>query len=447
MPFAGKTRLREAPNAACCLRRAAGLALVALFAPLAFTAQPPGAGTLRVCLLGGAGASEAAARGAIGGLAGYLEKTGPMKCSTPLLDDATAPDAAWSALAASDVAILCVNGVQLGDWGRSALRRFVEAGGGMVVVGSGGGARSDWPEFESDVLGARFGAKFAGGLPMRVINLYPHSIFAGVDHFDTPQAMYSCDLAPDVQVIMEGTVGEETVPMAWVRRHPRGRVVCLQPGGAFILGDPQFRRIVANGVLWAAGRPVPRAHTIVQRTIMADAFPGALAISFPGGPSLCFDTVRGGINYIWDGDFVDLRPWWTGRHGDPLRAFAARYSGDTFYREGSTKPALHLGSSNDRSVYHFRGYRLGKDGFPELSYSVGGRGVTEELHPVGDGIGVECTFHVDAGPRPLWMRLATDSKAEISVSGAVMDGGFVRFDATDAGTFAVTFRGKAAVAP
>jgi len=45
------------------------------------------------------------------------------------------------------------------------------------------------------------------------------------------------------------------------------------------------------------------------------------------------------------------------------------------------------------------------------------------------------------------MRLATDSKAEISVSGAVMDGGFVRFDATDAGTFAVTFRGKAAVAP
>jgi hypothetical protein len=280
-----------------------------------------------------------------------------------------------------------------------------------------------------------------------VINLYPHPIFAGVDHFDTPQAMHSCDLAPDAQVIMEGIVGEETVPMGWVRPHLKNRVVCLQPGGIDALGDPQFRGIVSNGVLWAARRPVPEAQTLVQRTIMADSFPGALAICFPGGPSLCFDTVRGGINYIWDGDFVDLRHWWTGRHGDPLRSFAARISGDVFYREGSMSPAFHLGSSDDQTVYHFRGYRLKKDGYPELSYTVGGRGVTEELHPVGDGIGVECTFTVEAGPRPLWIRLPAGSKAGIGVSGAVLDGDFVRFDATDAGTFAVTFRGKEGLAP
>jgi hypothetical protein len=424
----------------------AGLAFAALL-PLANLAHPSAAEPLRVCVLAGTGASSAEARKAIGGLEDYLERGGLVRCSTEFLPGASGSDEAWSALAASQVAVLWVSGCRLGDQGKSALQRFLEGGGGMVVLGGGGGCWTDWPEFERDVLGARFGARFAGGMPMRVINLYPHSIFAGVERFDTPQPMYGCDLAPDAQVIMEGIVGEETVPMGWVRPHLKGRVVCLQPGGIDALGDPQFCGIVSNGVLWAARRPVPEAQTLIQRTIMADSFPGALAICFPGGPSLCFDTVRGGINYIWDGDFVDLRPWWTGRHGDPLRSFAARFSGDVFYREGSMSPAFHLGSSDDPSVYHFRGYRLGKDGFPELSYSVGGRGVTEELHPVGDGVGVACTIHVEAGPRPLWMRLPAGSKAGIGVSGAVLDGNFVRFDATDAGTFAVTFRGKGGLAP
>jgi hypothetical protein len=45
------------------------------------------------------------------------------------------------------------------------------------------------------------------------------------------------------------------------------------------------------------------------------------------------------------------------------------------------------------------------------------------------------------------MRLSTGSKAEIGVSGAVLDGDFVRYDKNDAGTFAVTFRGKGGIAP
>lgn len=446
MPLAERDRTHGAPKAASCWLRMASLAVAAL-SLLACLPHLAAAEPLRVMLLAGDGASPSETQKAIGGVADYLEGTGSVKCSTQILPGAIASDEAWSALAASQVAVLWVNGCRLGGQGRTALQRFLDGGGGMVVIGGGGGCWTDWPEFETDVLGARFGARFAGGLPMRVINLYPHSIFAGVAHFDTPQPMLGCELAPDSQVIMEGIVGEETVPMGWVRRHLKSRVVCLQPGGAFCLGDPQFRSIVSNSVLWAARQPVPGARALVQRTSMADAFPGALAITFPGGPSLCFDTVRGGINYIWDGDFVDLRPWWTGRHGDPLRSFAARIWGDVFYREGSMLPAFHLGSSDDPSVYRFRGYHLRKDGFPELLYSVGGRGITEEIHPVGDGIGVACTFHVEAGPRPLWMRLSTGSKAEIGVSGAVLDGNFVRYDETGSSAFAVTFRGKGGSAP
>lgn len=440
-------RLHKAAKAAFCRCCGASVARALLLVALAVIGRPASADPLRVCLIASAGPAPEETRKAVAGLADFLEGSGSVKCGMPLVLGAEGSDEVSGALAASDVAVLWVDGCRLGGPGRSAFKRFLEAGGGVVVVGCVGHSWTDWPEFEPEVLGARFGAKFAGGVPMRVINLYPHAVFSGVDRLETPQAMFGCDLGSDAQVVMEGTVGEETVPMGWVRRQRKSHIVCLQPGGASLLGDPQFRGIVSNCVQWAAGHAVPRAPTLVQRASMADAYPGALAISFPGGPSLCFDTVRGGINYIWDGDFVDLRPWWTGRHGAPLRSFAARISGDVVYRERSMSPALHLGPGIGQSDFHFRGYRLRQDGLPELSYTVGGRAITEELHPLADGIGVECTFHVDSGPGPLWLTLESDSNAGITVSGAVLDGNRVRFDAVGAGTFAVTFRGRMGAAP
>ena len=440
-------RTHKAAHAASCRLSWAQLSRALLLAATAFAAVRAAAEPLRVCLIAGAGPASAETRRVVAGLGWFLEGAGPARCSAQVVMGGAGSSDVSGALEVSDVAVIWVNGGPLGEPGRSAFGRFLEKGGGLVVVGCAGRTWADWPEFEQQVLGARFGDAFEGGAPMRVINLYPHAVFTGVERLETPQAMLACDLAPDAQVIMEGTVGEETVPMGWLRRQGRARIVCLQPGGASLLGDAQYRGLVSNCVQWAGGRPVPRAPTLVQRASMADAFPGALAISFPGGPSLCFDTVRGGINYIWDGDFVDLRPWWTGHHGAPLRSFAARISGAVLYRERSMSPALHVGPGTGPSEFHFRGYRLGQDGFPELSYLVGGRAITEVVRPAAGGVGVECTFHADSGPGPLWLTLGSDSNAEIAVSGAAMDGNRIRFDAVGAGTFAVTFRGRAGVAP
>ena len=427
-------------------RRVAGLSLSFLLIAIAGFVRA-GAAPLRVCVLSGSGVPSAGTRDAVAGLVDFLVKSGSIACDRRIVTDAAAPESPWRALGESDVAVLWVRGCRAGDQGKEAMSKFIEKGGGVVVLGESGGAWTDWPEFESAVLGARFGAKFEGGLPMRVINLYPHSIFAGVDRLETPEAMHQCELAADAQVIMEGTVGEATVPMGWVRQGPAGRVLCLQPGSPFLLGDAQFLRIVSNGARWAARHPVPQARALVQRTQMRGAYPGALAICLPGGPSLCFDTVRGGINYMWDGDFVDLRPWWTARHGDPINAFAARFAGNTLYEDKSLSQAMHVGPRNGQSEFHFRGYRIGNDGFPELLCSVGGREVAEEIHPVGDGVAVECSFRVAPGPSPLWVRLEDGSGAEVGVSGAVREGSFVRFDAPGAGHFAVILRGKPVSAP
>jgi Trehalose utilisation len=431
-------------------RRACGrarAALLAAFLAAAAIGQATAATRLRISLIGG-GAQPAAQTGAsLAGLAGFLGKAGAGDCAVTVLPDAEAGAAVDGALRAADVAVIWVHGGTLGEAGRAAVLNFASAGRGIVVLGAAAGTWADWTGFESEILGARFGGAFAGGAPMRFVNLLPHPIFTGIHQFDTRQGMLQCELASDVQVVMEGTVGEDAVPMGWVRRYGRSRIICLEPGGGAILGDPDYRGIVLNGVRWAAARPIPGARTLVQRTYMNGAYPGALAIDLPGGPSLCYDTVRGGIDYIWDGDFADLHPWWTGKHGAPVRNFAANLSGPVLYREATLAQAMHVGARDAQSAYHFRGYRVKGDGYPELFYTVGGREITEDLDPVSDGVGVTRAFHAGPGEAPLWIRIEPDAGASIVAAGAVRDGDIIRFDSAAAGDFAVAIRKKEAFAP
>ncbi len=403
-------------------------------------------GPLRVFIAGGDAQAETQTRGTLGALAASLASSAAAQCEVEILPpDGESLD--LTKLRASDVAVFWVQARKLGPSGRESLRQFIEGGHGLVVLGAGADTWSDWPEFGREVLGVHFGGSFANGAPMRIINLFPHPIFAGVDRFETTQGLFRCEAGPDAQVIMEGIASEEAVPMGWVRRWGRGRIVGLVTAAPAQVGDTEFLRLLANAVRWAAARPIPDAETLVQRTSMANAFPGALAICFPAGPSLCYDTVRGGINYVWNGDFIDLHPWWTGRHGDPLRTFAARFSGEIIYRERDMTTAMHVGTKNDQSVYHFRGYRLRRNGSPELYYTVGGRDVTEGLEAVSDGLGVVRTFHVSAGAAPLWLKLSDDAAAEVAVGGAEREGNLVHFDSASGGEFSVTIRQRISPGP
>ena len=364
-------------------------------------------------------------------------------CSVTTLPVAGA--AVLSGLGLADVGVLWVRGRPAGSQGLAALRDFLAAGKGLVVLGEKGGTWSDWLGFDAEVAGASYGAPFAGGERMRVINALPHAITTGVRNFDPAEAMRECRLAGDAGVFLEGMVGENTVPLGWMRKSGRGRVVCLQPGNPELWGDADYRRLVANSVDWAAARPIPGAKTLLQRTYLNQAYPGAIAITFPQGPSLCYDIVRGGINYVSDGDFADLHPWWTGRHGAPIRDFGARISGDVFYRENTLAPGTHLGSGTADSAYHYHGYRM-KGLYPELSYTVDDREVREELRPTADAAGVVRIFRLQPGKTPFWLKIEPGEESSVMVEGAVWEGGFIHFDGTGRGEFTVTIHRKGAPA-
>lgn len=392
---------------------------------LAFSPGASGAAdTLRVALIGHAqpvATVQAALRASLAGDADIVTSVAALRSAhVAVFHGGPGP------LSASDAALV---------------RDFLSAGRGCVVLGATPEGWAAVPDFFPAVLGATPGGAFAGGAPMRTISLYPHPIHTGVAEFDTPQPMKNfTQVADDVQLIMEGTVGEETVPLAWVRRRGGQRLVHFVPAEPATLASLAFQRLLANAVRWAAARPVPGAVAAVQRTFMPESHPGSFAITFPGGPGVCLDPVRGGINFVWDGDFVDLRPRWLTKQGASPRVF-----GEIFYRESAARP-LSAGAPNREGSLQFRGYALTPAG-PEFHWQIDGRDVFETLSATEDGTVLTRRFRVAAGATPLWLRLEPQPAAEVAVRGLTRDGELASFPSPAEGEFTIEIRRKAGLGP
>ncbi|MFM7748924.1 MAG: hypothetical protein ACKPB0_00730, partial [Opitutaceae bacterium] len=249
------------------------------------------------------------------------------------------------------------------------VRRLMETGRPTVVIGADPAAWGGSAGFIAERLGADRGVAFAGGTPLRTISLFPHPILTGTEKLETEEAIPTwTKLAEDAQLIMEGITGEETTPLAWVRTTGSGRIGHLVPSTPTLLATPEYRRIITHALLWTARRPIPGAMPVLQRTFLPESHPGAFAITFPEGVGVCLDPVRGGVNFAWEGDFVDLRPRWLTKQGAPARIF-----GPAFYTEKTWQP-LRAGAPGANSSWRFRGYAL-RDGAPEFRYAVAGREV------------------------------------------------------------------------
>ncbi len=377
---------------------------------LAAAFSPAGAEPLRVALI--APSAEVAVLAALGAT---IEDGGLVRISTPSRADA--------------LLILRGPGAAAAE-----TRTLLADGRPAVVLGAEPAAWNDAGGFITERIGAIRGAAFAGGAPLRVINLFAHPVLTGVEAIESDEAVpVWTKLAEDAQLIVEGITGEETTPLAWVRNAGSGRIAHLVPTSPALLTSRDYLRIVTQALLWTARRPIPGARPVVQRTFMPESHPGAFAITFPEGVGVCLDPVRGGVNFAWDGDFVDLRPRWLTKQGAPARIF-----GSVFYSERAPRP-LRAGAPGANSAWRFLGHGL-RDGTPEFRYDVDGREITEALRALPDGTGFTRTLSVAAGKSPLWLTLEEQSNAEVIVEGASRDGNAVAFTSADAGSFRVTVR-------
>jgi len=139
-----------------------------------------------------------------------------------------------------------------------------------------------------------------------------------------------------------------------------------------------------------------RAEVQIERTFLPDAHASSFAFGLPGGVNVCYDPVRGGVNYVWTGGFLDLT------NVRPVNKLvkAATLLGPVVYRETGPAP-LRRGDPQHVPAIELKGYTL-RDASVELRYTVDGVPVGEEIKVRPDRGALIRTFHVTTTAGEKW---------------------------------------------
>jgi hypothetical protein len=159
---------------------------------------------------------------------------------------------------------------------------------------------------------------------------------------------------------------------------------------------------------------------VVFRTFIADSSPRSIAVGLPGGNAFVFDAQSCRLRYAWSGDFLDVKPLWTGRGGQPARILGLKY-----FTAPETHP-LRIGDPEHEPQVKFKGYRL-VNKFPEFMYEVDGVLVREIITSAKEGLGLVRSFRLGAVGRDVWFIPGDVPGMSVNCSGGEMEAGGRRF--------------------
>lgn len=128
----------------------------------------------------------------------------------------------------------------------------------------------------------------------------------------------------------------------------------------------------------------------LMRTFMPDAAgTKPIAVGYPGGVSLVFDTAQARLGYGWNGNFLDMTTVWTNRGGNPAKLLGPKFwtapPGNPWaitdsrtapdFAKRSTDPAYGHQLPNDEAYtgnrfLKFTGYALDPAGNPSFKYEL-----------------------------------------------------------------------------
>ena len=154
---------------------------------------------------------------------------------------------------------------------QSAFIKYVESGGGLLVVHSG-----TVPGENTEALDKLIGSKFVfhpKDSEVTVESIKPHPVTEGVGMFCEVDEHYHLEiLADDVDILMasysaqQGSLDKQkeepytntpakVAPSAYVRTQGKGRVCVLTPGHTLtVWKNTHFQRLLNNSLNWCAGK-------------------------------------------------------------------------------------------------------------------------------------------------------------------------------------------------
>lgn len=187
--------------------------------------------------------------------------------------------------------------------------------------------------------------------------------------------------------------------LVWPSRSPRNfpphLIIHMAASPWFQFTDPRRARTIALvlTLMFGGGSAARAQEILIERTLLPDAAPSSFAIGLPNGVNFCYDVVRGGVSYIWQGGFVDVtsvRPN-AGKAISPVKLL-----GEIMYREDSYFP-LRRGDPQRSAAFQYKGYRLKADAI-EFLYEIDQCRVSEEVRSAPDGDGLVRRFRIEGAP-------------------------------------------------
>ena len=180
----------------------------------------------------------------------FLEKNYNVKCTwvTPGADGKSFKN--LEALDKADTAILFVRRMTIPDDQLAKIKSYLNSGKGLVGLRTATHALNEWPTFDVDVFGAKYGVHFG---PVKSLEITPHAVTRRAAGYTTKFDMYKYEnLASDVTVLIKGTNEKGSMPSAWVRERPNGRVFYLGFGHNEEFENKDYLQMIGDGVIWTA---------------------------------------------------------------------------------------------------------------------------------------------------------------------------------------------------
>lgn len=199
----------------------------------------------------------------------------------------------------ADVVLFSVRRRVLPKKAMQAIRNYVKAGKPVVGIRTASHAFSlrgkqppeglqDWPEFDAEVFGGNYHGHYANDLKSLItINEAQkrNPILSGIPDKPFPQAYSLYEVAPlakKTTVLLTGKIeGKPAEPVAWTfQRKEGGKSFYTSLGHPGDFKQPEYVRLLANGIYWAAGLD-PADVTVSEKVTVHEA-PHWSIVQIPG---------------------------------------------------------------------------------------------------------------------------------------------------------------------
>lgn len=206
------------------------------------------------------GATEYHSDQTLARLKDYLEQNCDVRCTlNDVTDWHTLPGV--DQLETCDVMLVFTRRVELPPEQMEKVKKYMESGRGVVGIRTASHAFQTWLAFDHEVLGGDYHNHVKDDKLARLTipaAARDHPVLAGVEPFTTMGKLYkNPHIAPDDTVLLSAKSDDDAEPVAWARvrsEHHNQRVFYTSLGVPEDFDNPNFRRLIANAILWTAGR-------------------------------------------------------------------------------------------------------------------------------------------------------------------------------------------------